>query len=299
MLPSVLTLIAPPASAGVIEETAEAVADALLSLGAEIGPVDWLASSRACDIPFAGLDPDQADAAARAAITAPIDSIAQRSTARRKRLLVADMESTIIVNEMLDELARDQGLYERVARITERAMNGEIDFAQALQERVKLFKGLPRAVLDVAGARIRFTPGAEALVSTMRAHGAVTALVSGGFRFFTERVRDAVGFDLDLANELIIEEGRITGEVRAPILGRDGKLAILKELAAKHHVPLAEAMAIGDGANDLPMIEAAGIGLAFHAKPMVRNAARARIDHNDLTAALYAQGYHVSDIIAG
>lgn len=298
----VLTLIASPAAATAVEVAADAAADALRRLGAAVGGRAWLAPSIACDIEFDDLDADQADAAARAALVAefgalPIDVVAQPAAARRKRLLLADMEFTIIVNEMLDEIADIVGKGPEITEITRRAMNDEIDFAAALRERVSLLKGLPESVLAEAAARIRPTAGARTLIATMRAHGAYAVLVSGGFRVFTRRVRAELGFDLDIANELIIADGGIAGAVREPVLGRDAKLAALKALAAEHELPLAACLAVGDGANDIDMVEAAGLGIAFHAKPALAARARQRIDHGDLTALLYAQGYRAEEFV--
>jgi len=304
MAAHVLTLIAAPEGAAQIGVAAERAVEALRRLGAHAGRPDWLAPGGACDIPFDDLVPDQADAAARLALsewspTPPIDLVAQPAAGRRKRLLVADMESTIIANEMLDELADLLGLREHVAEITRRAMNDEIDFAAALRERVALLKDMPEEALAEAGARIRITPGARALVATMRTHGAVTILVSGGFAQFARPIAAELGFDRQASNELVIEGGRIAGTVREPILGRDAKLATLKQVAAERGVPLAETLAVGDGANDLAMIEAAGLGVAFHARPAVAARVRNRIDHGDLTALLYAQGYRLDEIVKG
>jgi phosphoserine phosphatase len=302
MADNVLTLIAAASAAPQIDRAADAAIDALARLGARLAARDWLAPGIACDIPFADLDSDQADAAARAALAdsvghAAIDVIAQPAAGRKKRLLLADMESTIIANEMLDELAELRGLRPQIAEITRRAMNDEIDFSTALRERVRLLKGLPASALTEAGARIRLTPGAAALVATMRAGGAHAALVSGGFRVYTARIRAELGFDLDVANEPIIADGKLTGAVREPIVARDVKLATLKRLAAEHGLPLHATLAVGDGANDIDMIEAAGLGVAFRAKPALRVRARHRLDHADLTALLYAQGYRAEEIV--
>jgi len=298
MAANVLTLIAGPGAAGEIEPAAEMVRDGLRRLGARVAPLDWLAPGIAGDIPFEGLVPDQADAAARAAMAgAAIDVVAQEAAGRTKRLLVADMESTIIVNEMLDELADLLGLREQVAAITRRAMNDEIDFAAALGERVLLLRDLPESALAEAGQRIRFTPGAAALVATMRANGAYTVLVSGGFRVYTRRIAAELGFNQEIANDLVIAEGRLTGRVKEPILAREAKLEGLKRIAAERALPLTATLAVGDGANDIAMIEAAGLGVAFHAKPALAARARYRIDHADLTALLYAQGYRGEEIV--
>jgi phosphoserine phosphatase len=226
-----------------------------------------------------------------------IDAVVVPAEGRRKRLLVADMESTIIQNEMLDELADFLGLRERIAGITARAMNGEIDFAAALRERVGLLKGLAVAKLDEAARRIRYTQGAATLVATMKKHGAHCALVSGGFTYFTAMVRKALGFDTDNANVLKQEGGTLAGTVEAPILGKEAKLATLRRLAAEQGLSTAEAVSVGDGANDLPMLKAAGLGVAFHAKPAVAAEVPVRIDHGDLTSLLYLQGYRQSDFV--
>ena len=295
---NVLTLIAAPAAAAPAAAAVESVVEALRRLGAAVSARRWLAPEIACDIPFEDLDPDQADAAARVALQAlgeGFDLVAQPESGRRKRLLLADMESTIIENEMLDELADLVGLKPRIAEITRRAMNDEIDFATALRERVALLKGLPESALAEAGARIRIMPGARELVATMRADGAYAVLVSGGFRVYTGRIRGELGFDLDIANEMVIENGRIAGLLREPILGRDAKLEALKRLAAERRLPLAATLAVGDGAHDSEMVAAAGLGIAFHAKPALRQRARSRIDHADLTALLYVQGYRAEE----
>ncbi|MGH7111423.1 MAG: phosphoserine phosphatase SerB, partial [Stellaceae bacterium] len=213
------------------------------------------------------------------------------------RLLVADLEATVIENEMLDELADLIGLGPRVAAITARAMNGEIDFLAALRERVALLAGVEARVLDAAAARIRITPGAAALIATMRREGAVTALVSGGFTVFAERVGAALGFDHVVANRLEVSSGRIVGAISPPIVTGEVKRETLLALAAAHGIAPIETLAVGDGANDLPMLQAAGLGLAFHAKPRVAAAARFRLDHADLSGLLYAQGYRQRDFV--
>lgn len=268
----------------------------LRGAGADVGPADWLAPL-AVDLPFAGIAPMLArDLAYEALEDAAVDAVAQPQADRRKRLLVADMESTVIENEMLDELADECGIRAEIAAITERAMRGELDFEAALRERVAMLTNLDAAALDRAKARTRITAGARALVATMRANGGFCFLVSGGFTFFTDHIRDRLGFDRDQANRLGIADGKLTGTVLDPILGRDAKREALLAAAAERNVPLAETMAVGDGANDLDMLAAAGLGVAFHAKPVVAQAARARIDHADLTALLYLQGYREEEI---
>jgi phosphoserine phosphatase len=293
----VLTIVAPPESPLSAAEI-KAAREALYALGARTLPPDWLAPGIAADIAFDELDPDQAGAAVRAMVSGPRDVIAQLAAGRRKRLLVADMDSTIVTSETLDELAAFAGLKERIAAITARAMNGELDFAAALRERVAMLKGLPAEALERTWQATELTPGARTLVATMRAHGAVCALVSGGFTFFTGRVRALVGFDLDQANVLEVADGVLAGTVAEPILDRDAKLATLRRLAAQRGLSLAETCTVGDGANDLPMLLAAGLGVAFRARPSVAAAARVRVDFCDLTALLFAQGYRSAEFAA-
>lgn len=213
-------------------------------------------------------------------------------------LLVADMDSTIVTSETLDELADLAGVKEKVAAITERSMRGEVDFVRALEDRVAMLAGLSVDALERAFGRVKLTPGARTLVQTMRAQGAFTALVSGGFRYFSERVRRAAGFDYDEANRLEIADGRLTGRVVPPVVNRDGKLSALRRLSVQRGTPLEATLAVGDGDNDLEMIRAAGLGVAFHGKPAIAAAARARIDHGDLTALLYFQGYSADEFVA-
>jgi phosphoserine phosphatase len=228
---------------------------------------------------------------------AAVDAIAVRADGRRKRLLIADMDSTIITSETLDELADFAGLKDRIAAITARAMNGELDFKAALRERVAMLKGLPVTTLEQTWQRVRLTPGAKELVATMRAHGAMTALVSGGFTFFTGRVAALVGFDLHRSNVLLDDGAALTGAVAEPILDRHAKVATLQELASRGGLTLSATLAVGDGANDLDMLAQAGLGVAFRAKPIVAAAARARVDHADLRALLFAQGYRAAAFV--
>lgn len=222
---------------------------------------------------------------------APIDIVVQPLEGRRKRLLIADMDSTVIQQECIDELADFAGKRAEISAITERAMRGELDFEAALKERVAMLKGLPESVLEETfRKRITLTPGARTLVRTMKKFGGCAALVSGGFTFFTSRVAEAAGFDFNDANTLIVKDGALTGEVAEPIRGRAAKEAALARIAAERAIPLEETMAVGDGANDLSMLGRAGLGVAFRAKPAVAAAADARIDHADLTALLYLQG---------
>ncbi|MBM3643693.1 MAG: phosphoserine phosphatase SerB [Alphaproteobacteria bacterium] len=294
----VLVLICDPERPALDETRARAVAAALRAAGARVDAAVWLAAGVACDLPFSAIDPAVAQDAASAALEgAPIDAVAVPTAGRRKRLLVCDMESTIIENEMLDELADFLGLRARVAAITARAMNGEIDFQAALAERVGLLKGLPVSTLDEAATRIRVMPGATALIATMRLGGAYCALVSGGFTHFTRLVRGRLGFDLDAANTLEVAGDTLAGTVAAPVLGKEAKLATLALLCEQKSIAVADSMAVGDGANDLPMLQGAGLGVAFRAKPAVAAAVGARVDHGDLTALLYLQGYRRSDFV--
>ena len=260
----------------------------------------WLEDGVAADLLFS-VPLDAVRAALAAALTGePIDVIVQSAAHRAKRLLVADMDSTLIGQECVDELAAYAGVGDRVAAITDRAMRGEIAFEPALRERVKLLAGLSESVIaDVLRDRITLSPGARALVQTMRARGAYVAVVSGGFRQFTRAVRDRLGADEDRANILAIQGGKLTGKAIEPILGHDAKLAALKEIAAARGIPLAETLAVGDGANDLAMLRAAGLGVAYRAKPKVAASAAARIDHADLTALLYAQGIPRAEFVEG
>ena len=293
---NVLTLIA--GEGRLDESTVSHVELTLRGAGAEVAPPDWLSYGVAVDLVFGSLPPEDAvDLAVEAIEDEPFDAVAQPADGRRKRLLIAHMESTIIENEMLDELADEIGLRDRISAITARAMNGELDFDGALRERVGLLKGLEEAALERTRAKIRITPGARELVATMQRAGAYCALVSGGFSYYTAFIRDAVGFDMDQANRLEIQNGMLTGKVIAPILGRSAKLDRLRALAETRHVPLDATMAVGDGANDLDMLAAAGLGVAYHAKPLVARSARARIDHADLTALLYLQGYREDEIV--
>lgn len=293
----VLTVIGDPGSRPLSAALADAARRAIDDSRNSAGEIDWLAEGVACDIAFEGSEPTITQALVREALdSAPLDLAIQPAAGRRKKLLVADMESTIIREEMLDELAEVAGIHEQVAEITALAMAGELDFEAALRERVALLTGMSLTTLEQAAERMTLTPGARALVATMRAQGAYCALVSGGFTCFTGLVREACGFDEDRANRLALADGKLTGEVLSPVLGRAAKLRTLQELAAARDLTPNDACAVGDGANDLDMLGTAGLGVAFHGKPKVRAAAPYRIDHGDLTGLLYLQGYHAEEI---
>jgi phosphoserine phosphatase len=299
----VATLISNPAAPSLDAATLERAQRALPSPQAPV----WLDPGVAADLPFTGSrnntqanDVRALTERVRAALaSAPVDVLLQPASARRKSLFLADMDSTMIAQECIDELADYVGVKRQVAAITERAMRGEIEFAPALRERVALLKGLPASVADeVIANRISLTPGARTLVATLRKNGAYTCLVTGGFTLFTQRLAAVIGFHENRANTLIVDGGgRLTGQVAEPIFGRDAKHATLMELTRRLAIAPEATLVAGDGANDIAMIEAAGLGVAYHAKPSVAKAAAARIDHGDLTALLYAQGYRREEFV--
>jgi phosphoserine phosphatase len=306
----VATLISRPDRPAVTDELAQKAARYL----PHGRPVDWLHPGEAVDIAFLADDISDADSGhteERAFLKdisddlrdisdpEPIDVVVQRQDGRRKKLLIADMDSTMIGQECIDELADYAGVKDRVAEITERAMRGEIAFEPALRERVALLKNLPASIIDtVLAERIHLTPGGPTLIATMRANGAYTSLVSGGFTAFTSRIAAKIGFDEQHANTLLVDaDGKLTGKVADPILGREAKLETLNALRQRFHLSHEDALAVGDGANDLPIVQAAGLGIAYHGKPALREAAAACIDHGNLTALLYAQGYRREEFV--
>jgi phosphoserine phosphatase len=292
----VATLIADPSTEPLSEATVDRAAQALNGIERR----RWLDEGVAADLVFTGDLKAKRAALEKSLSGDPIDVIVQPLAHRRKRLLVADMDSTLIRQECVDELAARVGVGDRVAAITERAMRGEVAFAPALRERVALLQGLPETVIqDVLKDRITLSRGARTLVRTMRANGAYVAIVSGGFRQFTGAIRERLGADEDRANVLMIEAGRLTGQVMEPILGQDAKLSALKEIAAAMGLALDDTLAVGDGANDLPMLQAAGLGIAYRAKPKVAAGADARVERTDLSALLYAQGFARKDFVEG
>lgn len=295
----VTTLLANPELTPINDAEVNAVVDALTNQGAFVTSVAWLERAVACDIYFDKLPLDDArETLAHLLAAVPFDAITQEKKSRRKKLLVSDMDSTIITIECIDELADYAGLKEKVAAITERAMNGELDFVAALNERVALLAGMPESVLqECYDSRVKLMPGAEALVKTMAANGASTVLISGGFTFFTSRVAKAAGFEEHVANVLDVKDGKLTGKVKPPIVDKHVKKETLLARMDALGLGRDETLAAGDGANDLPMLLSSGLGVAFHAKPSVKAEAVHKIDHCDLSALLYAQGYVKRDFI--
>jgi phosphoserine phosphatase len=286
----VITLVANRIASSLTPVVVRAVRDAVGG-----GETTILSPGEAADITL-DATPDM-DVVRTVLARAAVDAVATPVEGRRKRLLIADMDSTIVIGETLDELADLAGIKDRIAAITARAMNGELDFKTALRERVAMLRGLPVDALEGTWQRIRLTPGARELVATMRAHGALTVLVSGGFSFFTSRVAALCGFDRHHANTLL-DDGRVlTGCVAEPILDRETKLNTLTDLAAERGLPLSATLAVGDGANDMDMLRTSGLGVAFRAKPIVAAAARARIDHANLRALLFLQGYRGEEFV--
>lgn len=262
------------------------------------GEAQWLALNEAAEFSFSAM-PDNLWSVWDDLQSQGVDLVVQPAEGRRKKMLLADMDSTMIQQECIDELAEEAGVGAHVKDITARAMNGELDFEGALIERVGLLKGLPVAVIDrVLDTRITLMPGGRELVATMKANGGYAALVSGGFTAFTARVATLIGFDENRANTLLTDGERLSGDVGRPILGREAKVEALEQISARLGIGEGDVLAVGDGANDLGMLGRAGTGVALHAKPSVAAQCNVRINHGDLTALLYIQGYARSEFAA-
>jgi phosphoserine phosphatase len=288
----VLILIARPGSRALDAATLEAVS--------RLAPAEpeWLAEAEALEVRLDSDGRGLEDALRHELGGLPVDVAVVPARNRSKRLLLADMDSTIIEQEVVDELAALAGVGAAVSAITERAMRGELAFEPALRERMALLEGLPATAIEsIIRDRISFAPGGRTLVATMKAHGAFTAIVSGGFTAFTGHVAEALGFESHEANRLVIEDGRLTGRVAEPVLGQTAKVEALRRLMTKLGIAADDVVAVGDGANDIAMLQLAGLGVAFHGKPAVRAAADVRIDHADLTALLYLQGYRKVEFV--
>ncbi|MEZ5647898.1 MAG: phosphoserine phosphatase SerB [Alphaproteobacteria bacterium] len=296
----VLTILCDPSASLINPSLIEGVTKVLRTADITIEDLDILAPGIAIDILIVSNTSDtNVEVLLRKHLKdTAIDIALQPRENRRKRLLIADMDSTIVTSETLDDLAAEAGIADQIAPITERAMRGELNFKEALRHRVQLLQGTSADLIERVWEKIRFTSGATTLVHTMKAYGAHTALVSGGFTTITNRVRSALGFDEDRANELLISEKRLTGKVAEPILDKNAKVSALNDLTAKLKLTPADAAAIGDGANDISLLRAVGLGAAFHAKPIVCEAAPFRIDHGDLTALLYLQGYRLTEFVS-
>lgn len=294
---NVLTLVC-SISGELSTQCVDQVCKKLTVFGAEIGNPLWLSDNQACDIPFNYLSIEDADKLVRDNLaSAPIDILCQPEKNRKKKLLVADMDSTIIQGETLDDMAEFAGIGPQIAEITARAMNGEILFSDALRERIAMFSGLNTSILGQTANGLVLTSGAETLVRTMAAQGAFTALVSGGLRYFTERVAQRVGFDFNKGNEVEIINNQFSGKIVEPINTKTTKQKTLEILAKEQNIEMLETLAVGDGANDLPMLKAAGLGVAYHAKPIVAAQISARVQYTNLTTLLYYQGYRRSEFI--
>lgn len=290
----VFILVAPESGSPLSVKDLNRISERLADLNLSPGIAICLSREKAYEWPVQTDKPVTAKAALVEAFgQEPLDWALIPEAHRQKKLLIADMDSTIITVECINELADFAGFKDQVAEITERAMNGELEFESALRERVALLKGTPVSVLEeVFKDRINLTPGARTLVQTMKANGATTALISGGFTFFTERVAAACGFDTHQGNALLEDAGTLSGEVGDPILGREAKLAALRQLRGDKNLMVEETLAVGDGANDLAMINEAGLGVAFHAKPIIASAAEVGVHYTDLTSLLFFQGYN-------
>ncbi len=292
----VLSLIADPQKSPLLKKQINDACKLLDTLGTELDTGVWLAPKQAWQVEIDRCPPDALAQLRSAAVKWPVDVNIISASNQRKKLLVADMDSTMIEQECIDELAEAAGAGKAVRAVTARAMNGELEFEDALRERVAALKDLPSGVIgEVIESRISFMPGGAELVATMRQHGAYCALISGGFTHFTAYVGATLGFHEHQANELLIKDNRLTGKVAQPILGRDAKVAALNRISAHLGIEPSLALTVGDGANDVPMLQAAGMGVALHAKPVVKKEVTVHIDHGDLTALLFLQGLTIDE----
>ena len=295
---NIITLICNPSTVNLEQDHVSLVLKTLREMNARTTNPDWLTRGVACDIPFENLGLKKADTAIKKVLkNFQIDIISQKNFNRKKKLLIADMDATIILGETLDNLATLANCKEKVAKITEQAMNGEIHFVEAIKRRIELLKGLSLENLEKAKAEIELTPGAGELVQTMKANGAVTMLISGGLSIFTDHVRQLIGFDKAKGNDFEMVDNKLTGRLIEPVINKDAKLENFKLFAATNHISSADTIAVGDGANDIPMLLEAGTAIAFHAKPIVNETIDLSIKYSDLTALLYIQGYRSSDFV--
>ena len=292
-----LTLVGGHQQSALDLETISAVRRAIDAVGGASGPPFWLEPGRACDLDIDEVDPELAQSAALEAVPGRFDAFGLTDAPRRKKLFLADMDSTIIAEETLDELAGRCGLKDKIAAITERAMRGDLDFETALIERVAMLENLPEAELAATAAAMTVSDGARTLIATLAQAGIRCVLVSGGFGYFTKQVAQNLGFHADYSNTLEITHDKLTGKVLPPIRDKDDKLTTLMKEAAALHITMEDTMTVGDGANDLPMLMAAGLGVAYRAKPAVKSRARYHIEHSDLTALLFIQGFHRDEFV--
>jgi phosphoserine phosphatase len=294
----VLSLICAPDAAELTPALLERVNRGLDAAGARARPLAWLDPERAAEILFAGDDAAVLEELRRRLIEVPIDINVLRADGRRKKLLLSDMDATAIIGETLDELSTYTPHKAEIDNLTRQSVNGLMSFTDTLVARMQLMRGLPVETLAKTWSTVQPTPGMKIAIATMRAHGAYTALVSGGFSYFTGRVRDLIGFDCDIANDLEIVEGRLTGLIPPPIVDPAGKVAALQRLAKERGLALPETLAIGDGSNDIPMLQQAGLGIAFCGKPKVKQAIPVWLDHAGPTGLLYLQGYKREEFVA-
>jgi phosphoserine phosphatase len=293
----VLSLICAPDAAELTPALIERVNHDLQAAGAEAGPIAWLDPERAAEIPFDGDDDAVLQELRRRLTDVPVDVNVLGAAGRRKKLLLSDMDATAIIGETLDELSTFTAHKAEIDNLTRQSVNGLMSFTETLVARMALMRGLPVDALAQTWRKVEPTPGMKTAVATMRAHGAYTALVSGGFTYFTSRVRDLIGFDRDIANELEVVDGRLTGLIPPPIIDPAGKVAALQRLMTERRLAQPETLAIGDGSNDIPMLQEAGLGIAFCGKPKVKQAISIWLDHAGPTGLLYLQGYKCGEFV--